>query len=51
MKAKKKKKSGKEKEAEKKAIKCRRCFMVDSYAPAQKKCFHCGAAIFYIDAV
>jgi ribosomal protein L37E len=51
MKAKNSKKSGKGNEAEKKAVKCRRCFMVDSYAPTEKKCFHCGAAIFYIDSV
>lgn len=38
-------------ETVKKTIKCRRCFMSDSYAPDQKKCFHCGAEIFDIDAI
>ncbi len=40
-----------EKTPETKAIKCRRCFMIDSYTPKQKKCFHCGALIYDIDAV
>ncbi|MCX8082838.1 MAG: hypothetical protein N3D17_05530 [bacterium] len=47
----------KEKEIEKKeridkrTIRCRICFMVDSYTPDEKKCKHCGAKIFIIDSV
>ena len=50
-KSKKQEKDKIEKMVGKKAIRCRRCFMVDSYAPSQKKCFHCGAKIYEIDAV
>jgi len=46
-----KKQQKKQVTTEKKAIRCRRCFMIDSYAPDQKKCFHCGAILYEIDAV
>lgn len=37
--------------AVKTTIRCRNCFMVDSYAADEKKCRHCGAAIFLMDVV
>jgi len=32
-------------------IRCRKCFMVDSYTPNEKKCRHCGAELYLIDAI
>ncbi len=48
----KKKTQGKKKEhAEKRTVRCRNCFMVDSYTAEEKKCKHCGVEIYLIDAV
>ncbi|MBN1444708.1 MAG: hypothetical protein JW957_01200 [Candidatus Omnitrophica bacterium] len=41
----------KKKTAEKRTIRCRNCFMVDSYTAEEKKCRHCGIDIYLIDAV
>jgi ribosomal protein L37E len=43
----------KEKKAKvvKRTVRCRSCFMVDSYTVEEKKCRHCGAVIFLLDAV
>ncbi len=30
-------------------IRCRKCFMVDSYLPDEKTCKHCGAIIYRVD--
>ncbi|MCM8768312.1 MAG: hypothetical protein NC911_01300 [Candidatus Omnitrophica bacterium] len=32
-------------------IRCRLCFMVDGYLPEERKCRHCGAELYRIDAV
>ncbi len=49
----KKKTAEKKKKAkvEKKTVRCRNCFMVDSYTAEEKKCKHCGATIFLLDVV
>lgn len=36
---------------EKMTVRCRGCFMVDSYTAEEKKCKHCGAAIFLLDVI
>lgn len=35
----------------KRTVRCRNCFMVDSYTADEKKCKHCGAVIFLLDAI
>jgi len=47
----KEKQTEKKERKEKRTIRCRNCFMVDSYTPEEKKCKHCGAKIFIIDSV
>jgi rRNA maturation endonuclease Nob1 len=37
--------------AEKRTIRCRNCFMVDSYTEDEKYCRHCGAKLFPMDSV
>ena len=41
----------KKKTEEKRTIRCRNCFMVDSYTAEEKKCRHCGIDLYLIDAV
>lgn len=41
----------KKERTEKRTIRCRNCFMVDSYTSEEKKCKHCGAKIFIIDSI
>jgi DNA-directed RNA polymerase subunit RPC12/RpoP len=45
------KKSKKKEKVEKRTIRCRDCFMVDSYTVKEDKCRHCNAKIFVIDSV
>ncbi|HOL22284.1 MAG TPA: hypothetical protein PLQ41_05475 [bacterium] len=48
---KKEKRTEKKERQEKRTIRCRNCFMVDSYTSEEQKCKHCGAKIFIIDSV
>ncbi len=37
--------------AKKRTIRCRNCFMVDTYTLDEKQCRHCGAELFPLDEV
>lgn len=41
----------KKEKQEKRTIRCRNCFMVDSYTSDEKNCRHCGAKLFTIDSI